>query len=90
MPLTRMRGASASAIVWVSAQSPALDTRVGDEMRRQRPHPLVEHVDHRALGLGGQAAGELLDQHEGRAQVGLEMGVPGRARGGRASRRART
>ena len=60
---------------------PGLGHRVGHEMRRQRPDPLVEHVDDRALRRYREAAGEMLHQHEGRAQVGLEMRVPGGAGG---------
>ena len=50
-------------------------------MRRERPDPLVEHVDDHALGVRRQRAGELLHQHERRAQVGLDMRVPGGAGG---------
>ena len=50
-------------------------------MRRDRPHPLVQHVDHHALGVRRQRAGEVLHQHEGRAQAGLDVGVPGGAGG---------
>ena len=46
-------------------------------MRGERPDPLVQHVDDGALGGVGQQAGEVLHQHEGRAQVGLQMRVPG-------------
>ena len=49
-------------------------------MLGQRPDALVEHVHHRALGRRRQTPGEVLDQHEGRAQVGLDMPVPGRTR----------
>ena len=60
---------------------PGLGDGVGDEVRRDRPDPLVQHVDHHALGVGRQRAGEVLHQHEGRAQAGLDMRVPGGAGG---------
>ena len=54
---------------------------VGHEMRRQRPHPLVEHVDDHAPRRPAAGAGEVLHQHEGRAQVRFQMRVPGGAGG---------
>ena len=82
-PLTRMRGASASAIVWVRVHSPRLADRVGHEIRRQIPHPLIEQVDHDAAGIGGQQRREILDQHERRPQIDRQMRVPALARRGR-------
>ena len=59
---------------------PGLGDAVGDEMRGERPHALVQHVDHDALGALRQGGGEVLGEHEGGAQIGLEMGIPARAR----------
>ena len=50
-------------------------------MRGQRPNPLVEQVDHRALRAAGQGVGKGLHQHERRAQVRLHVAVPGRTGG---------
>ena len=40
------------------------------------PHALVEHVDHDAFGRRRQGQRESLHQHEGSAQVGLDVPVP--------------
>ncbi len=48
-------------------------------MRGDRPHPLVQQVDHRAFRIGRQRAGEVLHQHERRAQAGFQVGIPGSA-----------
>ena len=64
IPLTRIRGASASAIVWVNVHSPVFRNRVGNKIRGQRPNPLVEHVDDDPAGRGRQPRRHLLDQHK--------------------------
>ena len=55
---------------------PGLGQGVGNEMRGQVPHPLVEDVDDVAGPVGRQCRGHRLHQNEGSAQVGLDMAVP--------------
>ena len=70
---------------------PGLAQRVGDEMRREVPHPLVEDVDDRAVAVRRKPAREFLHQHEGRAQIGLDDGGPSsRASPSSASSRSNT
>ena len=45
-------------------------------MRRDRPDPLVQHVDDHALGRLRQHARELLHQHERCAQPWLDVRIP--------------
>ena len=90
MPLTRMRGASASAIDLGQRPQAGLGHGVGDEMRRQRPDPLVEHVDHHALGRRRQGGGRNAASAR-RARAGSARCARPRRRGWRrAIRRART
>jgi hypothetical protein len=42
----------------------------------QRPDALIDHVDNGTFGTRRQDARESLDQYEGRAEVGVHMGVP--------------
>ena len=50
-------------------------------------HPLVQQVDDQAVAARRQLADEGLAEHDGRAQVGLEVAVPG-SPGRRSSRRS--
>ncbi|MEY3730740.1 MAG: hypothetical protein RLZZ57_1496 [Pseudomonadota bacterium] len=49
-------------------------------MRRERPDALIQHIHHQALRRFRQCLGEALRQHEGRAQIGFNVAVPGFAR----------
>src|SRR5258707_4314157 len=62
-------------------QAPQRDLadRVRGEVRRQVPDPLIQQVDDIGLEVAGQARGQRLHEHDRRAQIGLEMGVPARA-----------
>ena len=63
---------------------------VGDEVRRQRPDTLVEHVDHYALGASAAARGKGLHQTKGARRLGSIWAFPGGAGDVGSTPRART
>ena len=53
-----------------------LGERIGEELRVQLPHALVDHIDDVAFGACWQRICETLGKQNRRAQVHLHMGVP--------------
>ena len=67
--LTRIRGASAWAMVCVAAEQRRLGQSVGVELGRELPDSLVDDIDDAAVPPGASCRAKSLRQEDGRAQV---------------------